>query len=145
MWQIWLIYAFAAVAFALATVASNKIESQRIPQKQERFRGREKKSLLQINKDYFLEYTIDQSRFEYLWMKAATILKLDPYLLLPSDRFDIELSPVKGFFVEDEIVDLSDFYEDECKKIGILSRRDKLLTLGEMIIILSTKSAAESH
>ena len=56
--------------------------------------------------------------------------------LLPSDRFDLELSPVEGHLIEDELADLESFYDDECKKSRIEKPLSNPETLGDLITIL---------
>jgi len=133
MWPVWILVA----AVVLATALAYRIEGNRIPQKRERFRQRKELSLAQIYHQYFAANNIDQSRFEDLWVRLSKLLRLDPLKLLPTDRFDRELSPVEGYLAEDELADVEDFYVEEARKIGISDNQAKPETIGDFITILA--------
>ena len=67
------------------------------------------------------------------WDYVAHTLNVDPTRLRPSDRFDKELAPAKGYPVEDELGDL----EDKLKELGFSARANEgsavLPTVGEYV------------
>ena len=89
----------------------------------------------QLYTTYFGAGVVSRERFEFLWNAVAATLKLDPNRLRPSDRFDTELSPVEGHLVEDELIDLTEFYVNECNRMGIAAD-SKPQTLDEFIRLL---------
>jgi hypothetical protein len=75
------------------------------------------------------------------WKTAASVLKIDPRLLRPSDRFDHELAPVKGFPVEDELVELGELLQEVIDESGMTEDYAncdlKLETFGEYVRFLA--------
>jgi hypothetical protein len=135
----------AAAAFigflVVAAVAAALFESRRLPKKRARFDNRESTQPSDVFRTHYKDHGITEARFLELWSNAAQILKLDATKLRPSDRFDVELGPVKGHLAEDEIVDLQEYYSAECKRLG-LQHPPHLQTLGDLVRILG--AGAES-
>lgn len=94
-------------------------EKQRLLEKRQRISQREDISLESVYDEFYKNDNIDFQDFQYLWQEIASLLCLDPGRLRPSDRFDTELSPVKGKEMCDEQEDLYDYFEalSESRKI----------------------------
>jgi hypothetical protein len=121
-------------------IAAYALESRRIAEKQNRFKLRKNKSLNEIYSEYFCEQQIDRERFERLWLQVSKVLRLDPLKLLPTDRFDVELAPVKGFLTEDELADLEDLYKENVRNQRGVEPVKVPETLGDLVLILKTRS-----
>lgn len=105
--------------------------------KGERFLDRSPKEFGEVFELYFSGKGYDREIFEKQWGKMGELLNLNPKLMLPSDRFDRELAPVKGFRVGDELEDLSEWINDQLRDKGLKRLPCELGTLGEVIDALN--------
>ena len=99
------IMALGAAATALLTFVY-ATESRRLPAKRARFNGREPLSSSEIFTRFFSDTQFREAEFIALWNEIGTLLQISPGVLRPSDRFAVELAPVEGHLVEDELADL---------------------------------------
>jgi len=130
---------FLVILLVVTTIGgtiATLIEQGRLPEKRKRFEKRETKTLKEIFENYYANLNFDESEFIKTWNEIASILKLDPQKLRPEDRFKDELSPVKGYFVEDELSDLEEYLRIKCQKKDISFKGEKIKTLDELIRIL---------
>jgi hypothetical protein len=135
--------AVAVVGFLIvAAGVAILFESRRLPKKRARFLDRASTPPSEIFTTYYKNQGVAESRFQELWSDAARILKLDPTRLRPSDRFNVELAPVKGHLAEDELVDLEEYYSAECKRMGLPSP-PRLQTLGDLIQVLGSSGRSQ--
>ena len=61
--------------------------------------------------------------FIKLWEELSSILDVPPGKLLPSDRFDIELAPTKGYEFNDQIRDVRNKILDYAVKTKVDSQK----------------------
>ncbi len=114
------------------------LEEIRLLEKRNRFENRESKSLDEIFNEYYLDSNVHKSEFDRIWNNVTDILQLDAKKLLPHDKFDVELAPVKGFEIGDEIEDLEEYFLSECHKKHLDIKRDKKIdTLDDLIRLLA--------
>ena len=135
------------VVLIIGVIIAYIIEAKRLVKKQNRFVEREVLDSREIFEMYFASTGYNDKRVNYLWNRIADILHLEAGKLRPNDRFDVELAPVKGHFVEDELVDLEDFMRDECKVMSKVKPSLSLKTLDEFIRYLceDAKANKTSH
>ena len=97
--------AIGAAATALLTFVYAK-ESKRLPAKHARFIDREPLSSSDIYVRSFSNTQFREADVVSLWNEIGRLLKIPPEILRPTDRFAVELAPVKGHLIEDELADL---------------------------------------
>ena len=119
------------------------MESKRLPKKRQRFSDRESLTHKEIYKRFYADTGIDEAKIIDLWVGIANMLKIDAGKLRPTDQFDVELRPVEGHLVEDELVDLNYFLRNECKRKGIPIPETKLKTLDALIRLLIKENGKE--
>ncbi|MHC4321712.1 MAG: hypothetical protein ACYST3_05495 [Planctomycetota bacterium] len=136
MWKVIALIVVACV-FILFIIIAYLMESKRLPKKIQRFSGRERLTLDEIYRSFYADSGIGEKKISELWVKIANILQLDAGKLRPTDQFDVELRPVEGHLVEDELVELNYFLRDECINKGIPIPKAKLKTLDELIRLLT--------
>ncbi len=122
----------ASLAIIWLAYAAWKIESRRLIEKRQRFSARDELSPQMIFSKYYGSSNLDSVEFCCLWREIGEILKVDCKKLRPDDRFDLELAPVKWSFNEDEIADLTDWFERQALQRGI-GCKEFPKTIGEMI------------
>jgi hypothetical protein len=129
-------FIFTALLLIFSCFMSPLIERERIASKRKRF---ELRPALEIDEIYerFFKDKADYKRFVIHWAKISEILQLDPKLLLPTDRFDFELSRAEGFPMYDEIEDLEEYYRIEWSKIHPNQQAPRVDSLYDLIINLS--------
>jgi hypothetical protein len=132
------------VLLALGLSAS-LVAKQRLPAKRKRFVGREGIPLNEIYSTYFAASNLRETDVVELWAKVAEILKLDPQMLRPEDRFKVEFAPVAGYSsAQDELEDLEQYFDSRCREMGINPENEKVETLGDFVRILSQKAVASN-
>ena len=108
MWIISLLLVLAGFG-AVHTTAKKRLQI-----KQSRFAQRDSMSLESIARTYYPTFNADE--VTRLWVLVAQTLALDAEKLRPTDRFDSEFAPVKGYLTEDELVDLEDILSKHCQQ-----------------------------
>ena len=114
---IWLLIFWAIVAFAGCLCFSNK---RRLAERRRRFADREALQVSEIIDRHYSKGDVDLEQAAKVWKMIADTMYVDAERLRPSDRFDYELSRVKGYPVEDEIADLNDCVRKEAKHRGLV-------------------------
>ena len=130
---------FFILVIVVGGIIATLIEQRRLPEKRKRFDHRESISLKKIFANYYANANLDESDFRRIWNEVASILELEPQKLRPEDRFENELSPVKGYFVEDELLDLQEYLRVGCKNRGSILGKRIIETLDEFIKLLCQK------
>lgn len=137
-----IIMAIAIFIIIMFKMLNSKIESSRIQEKQSRFSSRESIPVEDIYLKFFNSMDLEKQSFIRNWIKAATLLSLDPTRLRPDDGFDKELAPVKGSMAADETEELDFMLLDYCVKNGIKRKDIKTPeTFGEFITIITEKKS----
>jgi hypothetical protein len=98
----------------LGSLAVFFVIRQRLPRKLRRFEGRERLSVKQIHDRFYP--SCEMGTFVELWSEIASGAEVPPELMRPTDRFDKELGPVKGFKVAGELEDLEESLLRRCKE-----------------------------
>ncbi|MBI3377423.1 MAG: hypothetical protein HY035_03330 [Nitrospirae bacterium] len=135
------VFILILVLLGIIGIVAHLLEAKRLPKKRQRFAERGKMDVRDIYYRFYADSGIEIHRFTNMWGKIAEILKLDPCLLRPTDRFDKELGPVEGHLVEDEIVDLEYVIRDEAKKVSLSFNNKKFGTLDDLIRYLCIQKA----
>ena len=104
---------------------------QRLPLKLKRFEGRERLTAEKIHDDFYAGYEI--GKFLELWKEIASAVEVPPELIRPTDRFDTELGPVKGFRVAGETDDLQDAFMRRCQQRHLDPQNVKVETVDDYI------------
>jgi hypothetical protein len=119
--------------------------NQRLPEKRKRFVDRKRVPLNEIYSTYFTASNLKETDVVELWAKVAEILKLDPQVLRPEDRFKVEFAPVAGYSsAQDELEDLEQYFDCRCKEMGINPKIQKVETLGDFVRLLSQEVAVSN-
>jgi hypothetical protein len=100
--------------YAGAAIAALVVMRQRLPLKLSRFEGREQLSIEKIHDDFYPGY--EMREFAEVWKEIASAVEVPPGLIRPTDRFDTELGPVKGFRIASEMDDLQEAFMRRCKQ-----------------------------
>ena len=116
---------------ALGIAAISVVMRQRLPLKLERFTGREHLPIEHIHDRFYPGY--DMGRFIELWKEVASVVEVPPELMRPTDRFDQELGPVKGFEISSEMDDLVEALIRRCKRQQLDYRHVKVETVDDYI------------
>jgi len=98
-----------------------------------RFEDRDDVSLDSIFEKSFASRGLSKSVVFELWREVATFLQLPPGKLRPTDRFDSELSPGKGWEYDDEIADITSLAWRRLKSSGKTIDLPQITTLGEYV------------
>lgn len=117
--------------FVGAAIAVRIVMRQRLPLKLKRFEGREHLSIEKIHDDFYPGYEMHE--LVELWQEIASAVEVPPGLIRPTDRFDTELAPVKGFRIASEMDDLHDAFVRRCKQQRIDFREVKIQTVDDYI------------
>jgi hypothetical protein len=134
--MIYLILTFLAAALLVCGRLAYRIEAKRLPTKRARFADRENLNVEEIYERYFSDSGLKKEEVIDLWIKIAQTLHLEPGRLRPTDRFDAELAPVRGYLVEDELVDLEDLVRHHFQGRWQKSKAAKPCDLNQFINML---------
>ncbi len=134
--MIYLTLVLVAVALLVCVKLAYRIEARRLPTKQARFKDRENLNVEEIYQRYFSESGLKKEKVIDIWMKIAQTLHLEPGRLRPTDRFDAELAPVRGYHVEDELIDLEELARDQFKDRWQMVKAAKPSNLSQFIHVL---------
>ena len=129
------------IVCVLVLAVGLSIDKYRIQLKRKRFAARASKSFSQIYDEYFKSEGLPFQIVSKVWLNTAEKLRLDPQKLRPTDRFGYELAPVKGYPVEDEILDLADILND-IKDSETLDLQ--LIDLGKFVVFVSKQQCESS-
>jgi hypothetical protein len=117
--------------FAGAAIAVRIVMRQRLPLKLKRFEGRECLTTEKIHDNFYAGYEI--GKFLELWKEIASAVEVPPELMRPTDRFDRELGPVKGFRVAGEMDDLQDAFMRRCQERRLDPQNVRVETVDDYI------------
>jgi hypothetical protein len=117
--------------FVGGAIAARIVMRQRLALKLRRFEGRERLSLEQLHDTFYQGY--EMAKFVELWNEIASAVEVPPELIRPTDRFDGDLGPVKGFPVASEMDDLEDAFARRCKEKGLNSKTVKVKTVDDYV------------
>jgi len=107
--------------------------------KKRRFENREAMPVGEIYERFYASAGLEKAKVLKYWAEVADLLRLDPGRLRPSDRFDGELSPVKGAELGDEIEELSEHFASLCERESVGADFAKIKTLDDLIRTFSQK------
>jgi hypothetical protein len=99
----------------------------------ERFADRDELSLDSIYSQFFTVRNLPKELVLELWNEVAVPLRIPPGKLRPSDSFDKELAPVKGWEFDDDIVEVHWAAERRLKRIGVKVDYSNVHTLGDYV------------
>lgn len=118
-----------------------------VPRRQrlKRFESRPDLSLDQIYSDFFAQRNLPKNQVCELWREVAESLRLPPGKLRPTDRFDQELAPPKGWEHDDEILDVQWAAERRLKKTGIKADLSQVKTLADYVEFFCSPSAQQQR
>ena len=116
---------------ALGSVVVYFVMQQRLPLKLQRFRDRERLSIKQIHDQFYPDYEI--VLLSDLWTELASAAEVPPELMRPTDKFDGELGPVKGFELACEMDDLEEALMRRCQQRGLDIRNLNVETVDDYI------------
>ena len=121
--------------FGVALVAASVFFWSLIPHRRRlmRFRQREELALDTIFTDFFGASGFPRPLVLELWNEVASLLRVPPGKLRPSDRFDKELAPVEGWEFDDEIGDLNWAAEKRLKELGKSADLPEIQTIRDYI------------
>ncbi len=97
-------------------IAAHVIGKRRLPLKRKRFEGRQVYTIEEISALY---PDLSPRSVASLWREVAKGVEIEPGLLRPSDRFSVELGPVPGFGVADELGEIEDMCDYHCNRLGL--------------------------
>lgn len=117
--------------FAGAAIATYFAMRQRLPLKLKRFEGREHLAVEKIRVDFYPGY--EPRNFTELWNEIASAVEVPPGLIRPTDRFDRELGPVKGFPIAGEMDGLEEEFKRRCERQQLDFRKVKIETVDDYI------------
>jgi hypothetical protein len=129
MW--WILPGVVAIA---ATVIFINYFNQGYKKKIERFEGRETLTFDQIYERYFEKKDLDKSKVFELWNEIEDTLELPKGLIRPTDSFDKELAPAKGYEWDDQIIGITWDAERRMKKAGKKIDLQKIKTVEDYIM-----------
>jgi hypothetical protein len=104
--------------------------------KVDRLAGRPEQTVHQIYQSFFADMAIPEKRVAELWEELARVLELPASKLLPTDRFDVELAPPKGYEFDDPIKDVKFLISKYSLRAGVKPEaietiRDYIVTFGQ--------------
>jgi hypothetical protein len=117
------------------------IDSARLHAKRARIANRQKMTIDELYDTYYSATQISKDKVVYYWGVIASLLRLDPQKLRPTDRFAVELAPVNGKELSDEIEDVAQFLVDESKEKGFSFSPEKVKTMDDAIKLLTTQKS----
>jgi hypothetical protein len=106
-----------------------------VPRKEKfkRFADRAELKPDEIYARFFSEKNLPKGLVLELWNEVANCLRLSSGKLRPSDRFDKELAPVKGWEFDDDIVEVNWAAERRLKALGSKPDPSEVQTLGDYV------------
>lgn len=119
------------VFLLLTVIAVYIVMKQRLPLKLKRFAGRENLPLERIHNVYYANY--EKNMFTEIWIEIASHVEVPPGLLRPTDRFDRELGPVKGYPIAGEMEDLEDAFKRRCSQRSLDWRKVRIDTVDDYV------------
>jgi hypothetical protein len=119
--------------FSVAGCLGWFIGKKRLGQRAARILGRDSVPLDSVYDKYYATSGLSREDVLKYWKLVASTLKIDPTRMRPEDRFREEYSPVKGYPVEDELVDLEELVRQRCKSLRLDYSKVKIGTLDEFI------------
>lgn len=138
--------AWALLAFLIACVLVGlHLEKTRIQRKRARFSGREPLTPEQIFSRYYSTSELSITSVSKTWNDIARLLKIDPQLLRPEDRLDIQLTPEKGFPMEDELADLNEYIQTATANTSATTDRRALVTVNDIIHLVAAAKSSRAE
>lgn len=124
-----------AIVMGALVVAGGILAWNVVPHRQrlKAFEGRSELSLDQIYGEFFASRNLPKELVCELWKEVAGSLRLPPGKLRPTDRFDKELAPVKGWEFDDDIVEVHWAAERRLRKLGARADSSNVVTLGDYV------------
>lgn len=98
-----------------------------------RFADREERSADSIYRDFFAANNFPKDLVSELWNEVAVPLRVPPGKLRPSDRFDKELAPVKGWEFDDDTLEVHWAAQRRLKKLGVNADIAAIQTLQDYV------------
>ncbi len=99
----------------------------------ERFADREDLSLDSIYSQFFAANNLPKGLVLELWNEVAVPLRVPSGKLRPSDRFDKELAPVKGWELDDDTLEVHWAAQRRLKKLGVNTDISTVQTLRDYV------------
>src|SRR5208283_2362757 len=106
-------------------------------EKLKRLQNREEFTSDEIYSRFFADKHLPKGLVLELWNEVADSLRLPKGKLRPSDRFDEELAPVKGWEYDDDIVEVTWAAQHRIKESGATFDLSKIQTLGDYVEFFS--------
>lgn len=122
---------YLLLPFVVLVMVIYFVMRQRLPIKLKRFNGRKPLSIEKIHEIFYPDY--EMGIITELWNEIASNVEVSPELIRPTDRFDVELGPVKGFPIAGEIDDLEDAFTRRCKDQSVDFHKVKIETVDDYI------------
>jgi hypothetical protein len=123
----------AAVLIGIAVLAVLLWEIIPDRRRLERFADRENLSLEALYGQYFAQSKLPKRLVFELWNEIAELLRVPPGKLRPSDRFDIELAPVKGWEFDDNTIEVHWAAQRRLKRLGADADITEIQTLRDYV------------
>jgi hypothetical protein len=106
--------------------------------KVDRLAGRPEQTVHQIYQSFFSDTAIPEKRVAELWEELARVLELPAGKLLPTDRFEVELAPPKGYEFDDPIKDVKYLISKYSLRGGVKPEaiqtvRDYIVSFGQTV------------
>ena len=123
------------VAVVVLAVVGGVLAWNFIPQRRklERFADREDLSLDSIYSRFLAANNLPKGLVLELWNEVANRLRVPPGKLRPSDRFDNELAPVKGWELDDDTVEVHWAAQRRLKSLGVNADTGEVRTLRDYV------------
>ncbi len=100
----------------------------------ERFSNREDLPMATIYSQFFADAKLQKDLVFELWNEVATLLRVPPGKLRPSDRFDKELASADGWLeLDDDAQEVNRVAQYRLKRLGGNADFSAVLTLGDYI------------
>lgn len=124
---------FGVIAAVVVIIYFNKGSKLKL----DRFKDREELSLDTIYDNFFKEKNVNKEVVVCLWNELAGVLELPKGKLRPTDSFDNELAPAKGYEFDDQIAAVPALVKRKFKAAGIEPNLDQIKTIYDYIMILA--------
>jgi hypothetical protein len=98
-----------------------------------RFADREELSADSIYSEFFAANNFPKGLVLELWNEVAGSLRVPPGKLRPTDRFDKELAPVKGWEFDDDTLEVHWAAQRRVKKLGVDADISAVQTLRDYV------------
>lgn len=108
-------------------------EARRRWKRRARFAGRAVLSDAEIFAQFYAQSDLRPEAVAKYWNEVGRLMRVPAGRLRPSDRFDVELAPVAGAEMADEIEELGEFFDDERQRLGLSVNLKQMKTLDELI------------